>query len=77
MSLQLNICSDDYYIYHPKNLAQSWHKVGAKLHKVGSVLPMTTGVPYDKIELSEGEGAFRKQKILGPTHSKNKIHSSE
>ena len=51
------------------NLSQSWHKVGANLHKVGSVLPMTTRVPYDKIELSEGEGAFRKQKILSPTHS--------
>ncbi len=53
-----------------KTLSQSWHKVGANLHKVGSVLPMTTRVPYDKIELSEGEGAFRKQKILSPTRSK-------
>ena len=35
------------------------------------------GNRYEKIELSKGEGAFRKQKILGPTHSKNKIHSSE
>ena len=48
-----------------------------KRQKVGSVLPMTTGVPYDKIELSEGEGAFRKQKIPSPTRSKNNIHSSE
>ena len=56
--------------YHQNNLSQLWHKVGGKLHKVGSVLPMTTGVPYDKIELSEGEGTFRKQKIPSPTHSK-------
>ena len=54
---------------YPKTLSQLWHKVAANLHKVGSVLPMTTGVSYDKIELSEGEGAFRKQKILSPTHS--------
>ena len=32
---------------------------------------MTTGVPYDKIELSEGEGAFRKQKNPEP-HSLKK-----
>ncbi len=37
-----------------------------KRQKVGRVLPMTTGVSYDKIELSEGEGAFRKQKIPSP-----------
>ena len=34
---------------------------------------MTTGVSYDKIELSEGEGTFRKQKILSPTHSKRRF----
>ena len=39
---------------------------------------MTTGVLYGKIELSKGEGAFRKQKILSPTHSKtNFIARSE
>ena len=27
---------------------------------------MTTGIPYDKIELSEGEGAFREQKNPEP-----------
>ena len=47
-------------------MSQLWHKVGANLHKVGSALPMTTGVPYDKIELSGGEGAFRKQKNPEP-----------
>lgn len=30
---------------------------------------MTTKILYDKIELSKGEGTFRKQKILSPTHS--------
>ena len=39
---------------------------------------MTTKIPYDKIELSKGEGTFRKQKILSPTHSKtNFIAQSE
>ena len=56
-----------------KTLSQLWHKVGANLHKVGRVLPMTTKAPYDKIELSEGKGAFRKQKILSPTHSKKQL----
>ena len=74
MFLKLNNCSDDYYIYHQNNLSQSWHKVGGKLHKVGSVLPMTTGVPYDKIELSKGEGAFRKQKkFLAPLTLKTRF----
>ena len=62
------MCSNRSFLY-PKTLSQSWHKVGANLHKVGSVLPMTTGVSYDKIELSEGKGTFRKQKIPSPTHS--------
>ena len=64
------MCSNRSFLY-PKTLSQLWHKVGANLHKVGSVLPMTTGVPYDKIELSEGEGAFRKQKNPEPHSLKN------
>ena len=54
-------------------MSQLWHKVGANLHKVGSALPMTTGVPYDKIELSGGEGAFRKQKIPSPLTLKTRF----
>ena len=60
-----------------KGLAQSWRKVGANLRNFGRVLPMTTASEYDKIELSKGKGTFRKQKILSPTHSKKKVHSSE
>ena len=45
--------------FYPKTLSQLWHKVGVNLRNFGRVMPMTTGALYDKIELSEGEGAFR------------------
>ena len=44
-----------------------------KRQKVGSVLPMTTRVPYDKIELSEGEGTFRNQKSRAPLTQKRRF----
>ena len=63
------MCSNRSFLY-PQKLVTV---MSQKRQKVGRVLPMTTAIRCDKIDLSEGEGTFRNQKNPEPHSLKKHI----